>query len=213
MKAKPSKGKCLTDDEVAWYVDGAVKPDLRKRIEDHLLKCNACLHGVAELKQLLSPGRRGEVTLPAGARARAEAIIERRTADAPEMAITLALKAGLCRIIETTGSLLVPGRLVPAPVRSGAQPAPAPRVAKSMSGYLVTLEFVTRKQEPQPRLTIVEESSSARPDGIKAKIYAEGACETKYSRAGKVSFSALKPGLSVIEIEDVGRISLEVQPS
>lgn len=205
------EGKCLTDDEVAAYVDGTAEPDLRRRIEDHLLRCNACLHGVAELKQLLSPGCAAEITLPAGARARAEAIIERRTADEPEMAITLALKAGLCRIIETTGSLLVPGRLAPAPVRSRVGPVPSPRVAKSLSGYVVTLEFVTRKQETQPRLTIVEESSSAKPDGIKAKIYTQGACETKYSRAGRVSLSPLKPGLSIIELEDIGRIRLEVR--
>ena len=211
MKERISRGRCLTDDEVAAYVDGAVKPNLRKRIEDHLLKCNSCLHGIAELKQLLSPERRAEVTLPAAARARAESMIERKTADVPEMAITLALKKGICRILETTGNLLLPGNLAPAPVRSEAQPSPSPRVAKSLSGYLVTLELVTRKQETQPRLWIVEESSSGRPDGIKAKLYAEGACETKYSRAGKVSFSPLRPGLCLIEIEDIGRIRLEVQ--
>lgn len=211
MRGKTPRGGCLTDDEVAAYVDGAVKPDLRKRIEDHLLECNACLHGVAELKQLLNPERRAEVTLPDGARARAEAMIERRTADAPEMAVTLALKAGLCRVIETTGSLLLPRQPAPAPVRSATKSAPSPRVAKSLSGYLVTLEFVTRRRETQPRLTIVDESSAARADGIKAKLFAEGLCETKYSRDGKMSFSPLRAGLSVIEIEDVGRIRIEVR--
>lgn len=211
MRDGISRGRCLTDDEVAAYVDGAVKPGLRKRIEDHLLRCNSCLHGVAELKQILSPERMAEVALPAAARARAESIIELRTADVPEMAITLALKKGLCRILETTGNLLLPGNLAPAAVRSETQPCPSPRVAKSLSGYLVTLELVTRKQETLPRIWIVEESSSDRPDGIKAKSYTEGACETKYSRAGKVSFSPIKPGACLIEIEDIGRIRLDVR--
>ena len=85
------------------------------------------------------------------------------------------------------------------------------KVAKSLSGYLVTLEITSSKQAVEPTLRIVEEVSSAKPDGIKAKLYTPGAAETKYSRAGKMRFSALKPGVYRIEIEEIGTIRLDIQ--
>jgi anti-sigma factor RsiW len=212
MKGKPSKGKCLTDDEAAAYADGSARPDLRRRIEDHLARCNACLHGVAELKQLLRPAASGQAAgaaLPARVLARAEDIIERSTAAVPEMAITLTVKAGLCTILHTTGRLLAPAQL--APVRSGDAPRGRPTVTESLSGHLVTLELATKERRAQPKLMIMRESSSIRPDGVKAVISSGGVRQTRYTRSGRASFTPLGPGVSIIEIEDIGRIRIEVQ--
>jgi anti-sigma factor RsiW len=211
MKEKNSREKCLSDDEVASYVDGVARPDERKRIEDHLVRCSFCLHNVAELKQLLLPETELAAGMPAEALARAESIIARHTQTLPEFDVTLALKNGICKLLETTGNLLLPGRFAPVAVRGEKQAGPNLRIAKSLSGYLVTLEFAAGKQEAVPKLTIVEEASSAKPDGIKAKLYSPGASETKYSRQGKMSFSALKPGVYGIEIEEVGKIRLDIQ--
>lgn len=209
MKGRASRTRCLSDDEVAAYVDGAVRPDLRKRIEEHVGRCSLCLHNVAELKHLVSAEHPSK--LPAAALARAESLVARARSIVPEMEVVLALKSGLCKIIETTGQVLIPGRLIPVTVRGDRRCAPSPRVAKSLSGYLVTLELVNAKQGVQPRLTVVEEASAERPDGIKARLVAPDQSETKYTRAGKIGFSALRPGAYSIEIEDIGRISLDIQ--
>ena len=123
----------------------------------------------------------------------------------------LALKSGICRILETTGQVLRPGRLAPVTVRGEKRTAPSPRVAKSLSGHLITLEMVTAGQGIEPRLAVAEEASGERPDGIKAKLRGPGASETKYTRAGKIAFSPVGPGAYRIEIEKIGRIRLEIQ--
>jgi anti-sigma factor RsiW len=214
MKDKAPGKKCLTDDEVAAYVDGAVAPGLRKRIEEHLARCSLCLHGVAELKHLVSAERPGR--LPARALARAESVLAgrlraARPSIAPEMEVVIALKNGLLKILETTGELLTPGRLSPVVVRGGNRTAPSPRIAQSLSGYLVTLEAVGSGNEVRPRLAIVSERSAERPDGLKARLRGPDVSETRYARAGKIGFSALRPGAYTIEIEDVGTINLEIQ--
>jgi anti-sigma factor RsiW len=214
MKGKTPRDRCLSDDEVAAYVDGAVKRDLRKRIEEHLAQCSTCLHSVVELKHLVSAAHAQE-KLPAAALARAESIVERTRSRAsetlPELDIVLALKSGICKILETTGEVLRPGRLAPVTVRGERRTAPSPRVAQSLSAHLVTLELVSAKQGVEPRLTIVEEASAERPDGIKAKLRGPDASDTKYSRAGKIGFSPVGPGTYRIEIEKIGRIRLDIQ--
>jgi len=211
MKVKDQRGKCLTDDEVTSYVDGVVGSNLRKRIEDHLARCSFCLHNVAELKCLVAAESAAGAPLPEAAMARAAGLIARQAGSSSEFDITLAIRGGVCRLLETTGNLLLPVSLAPAPVRGERRPAPGLRVAKSLSGYLVTLEMISGKQAVEPTVTIVEEASSAKPDGIKAKLYTPGAAETKYSRAGKMRFSALKPGAYRIDIEEIGTIRLDIQ--
>ena len=204
-------GKCLSDEETTAYVDGIVSPEARCCIEDHLVTCSFCLHNVAELKELVCAQAGRDVAVPAEAMARAHASIAQRANVSPQFEITLALRRGLCRLLETTGELLLPGRLAPAAVRGEKQPGSNLRVAKSVSGYLVTVELVAAKDAVQPTVTITEETSSSRPDGIKAKLYSPGASETKYSRRGKFSFSLLARGLYGIEIEEIGKIRLDIQ--
>ena len=84
MKSRDTKSRCLSDDEVAAYVDGAVRPDLRKRIEEHLARCGDCLHNVAELKHLVGAAS-AAVKMPAAALARAESIVERELSPRGEM--------------------------------------------------------------------------------------------------------------------------------
>jgi hypothetical protein len=213
MKGKTPKDRCLSADEVAAYVDGAVRPDLRKRIEEHIGRCSACLHSVAELKHLVSV--RTTEKLPAAALARAEGIVERElsrlSGTLPQLDVVLALTSGVCKILKTTGEMLSPGRLAPVTVRGEKRPAPSPRVAKALSGYLVTLELVSGKQGVQPRLAIVEEASAERPDGIKAKLRGPDASDTKYTRAGKIAFSPVGSGTYQIDIEKIGKIELDIQ--
>jgi hypothetical protein len=225
MKDRDYREKCLSDDEVAGYVDGVVKPEIRKRIEDHLPHCSLCLHHVAELKQLVGSEATLPGVLPAQALARAESLIASETQAVPEFAIALALKSGICKLLETTGDLLAAGRLAPVALRGdrpqpgessaessgGKIDGPSLRVAKSLSGHLVTLELVAERETVLPKLVIVEETSSARPDGIKAKIYSPGTSETRYSRQGRITFSALKPGVYGIDIEEIGRVRLDIQ--
>jgi hypothetical protein len=221
MKDRGPREKCLTDDEVASYVDGVVRPDLRKRIEDHLVRCSFCLHNVAEIKQLIGSEAALPGDLPAEALARAELLVAQHARQAPQFDITLALKNGICKVLETTGDLLAPGRLAPAHLRGEKHSTDRPsddrpdgsslKIAKSLSGYLVTLEFVAERQIVLPKLTIVEETSSERPDGIKAKLYSPGASETRYSRQGRMSFSALQPGVYGIDIEEIGKVRLDIQ--
>jgi hypothetical protein len=209
MTPKTPKARCLSDDEVAAYVDGMGGPGLRKRVEHHLARCNVCLHSVAEMKQLVGAEAAREALLPGEVLARAESLIAREMMP-PELELVAAVRSGICKIIETTGRLLTPGRLSPVQVRGG-KTAPTPKIAKSLSGYLVTLELVPGEQGVQPRLTLVEEVSSARPDGIKARLDSPEASETKYSRGGRLSFAALSPGAYRIEIEEIGRISLDIR--
>lgn len=214
MKSRESRSRCLSDDEVAAYVDGAIGSDLRKSIEEHLGLCRTCLHSVAELKHLVRAARAAE-DLPAPVVARAESIVERELARRgevlPGFEVVLALKSGICRIIETTGKVLRPGRLAPVTVRGDERAAPSPRVAGSLSGHSVTLELVGDGQGVQPRLAIADEASGERPDGIKARLRGPGASQTKYTRGGKIGFSPVGPGAYRIEIERIGTIELAVQ--
>lgn len=205
------KDRCLTDEEIAAYLDRAVDAAMRKRIEQHLCECALCLHHVAELKYLVDEQGTRPVMPTAAALARAESIVARHTQVSREFDIAAVIKSGICRIVESTGNLLPPRRLAAVPIRNRKRSTLSPRIAKSLSGYLITVELVPRKDTVRPQLTVVEETSSARPDGIKARLYSPGACETKYSQKGRITFPPLGPGSFKIEIEGIGTIGLEVK--
>jgi hypothetical protein len=211
VRKERGEGQCLSGDEIAAYVDGAVKPGLRKRIEEHILSCSSCLHSVAELKQLVSSERRIYAPVPAATLARAADMIARHISAPCRLDVSLALKDGLWRILETTGKLLLPGRLAPVQVRAGRRASPSPRVSESLGGYRVTLELVPSGEKVEPRLVIVDESSSEKPDGVKAKLVSGDSSQTRYSRAGKIAFSPVGAGPHAIEIERIGRINLNVR--
>jgi hypothetical protein len=204
------KDRCLSDEEITAFVDGVADEPARQRIEEHLARCGFCLHSVAELKQLVSSHSEGLVPT-AGAIERAEGLIEKHAGGARELDITLAIKDGICRILESTGNLLPPRRLSPVAVRRERQSRLSPRIAKSVAGYLVTVELGPVRDAVQPRVALVEEATSIRPDGIKAKLYSPGACETKYSHKGKLTFSPVGKGFFRIDIEAVGNIGLDVK--
>jgi hypothetical protein len=203
--------RCLTQDEITAYVDGSVAASLRTRIESHLSRCTLCLHNVAELKQLVDL-QAASPTLPTdGALAKAESVIARHTATPGQFDITVTIRDGICRILETTGNLLLPRRQSTVPVRGRKRRGPVPRLAKSLSGYLVTVELTPAGDSVKPKLTLVDEQTSAKPDGVKTRLHFPGACETKYSHKGRVTFPALQQGSFQIEIEDIGTIGLDIQ--
>jgi hypothetical protein len=203
--------RCLTDEEITAYVDGVAESSLRKRIERHLSECGLCLHNVAELKKLVSANGAEEILPTRAAIEMAESIITDHTQSPDRLDITAIIRNGICRIMETTGSLLPPRPPSRVTVRGDRRIVLNPRIAKSVAGYLITIELTPKKDMLEPRLTIIEESSSLKPDGVKAKLYSPGTCETKYSRNGRMTFSALGQGFFRIEIEEIGRISLEIQ--
>jgi anti-sigma factor RsiW len=54
--AQPKSGH-LSPGQIAEYLDAAVAPEGRRRVEAHLVVCDACLDEViAALKQLRPPG-------------------------------------------------------------------------------------------------------------------------------------------------------------
>jgi hypothetical protein len=179
--------KCLTDNEITAYVDGAVTSSIRNRIEAHLSRCGLCLHNVAELKELLDAKPASAAVPTAAAMARAESIIARHTRTVDRFDINVILKNGVCRILKSTGNLLLPRQPSTVPVRGRKRSALAPRISKSLAGYLVTVELTPAEDTLKPTLTLVEEASSTRPDGIKTKLYSPEACETKYSHKGTVA--------------------------
>jgi hypothetical protein len=202
--------RCLTDEEMSAYVDGVVDTDLRARIEEHLSECAVCLHHVAELKELVT----AQMALPgvptAEALSRAEEIIAQYTHEIRGFDIAVSLRDGLCKLLQTTGEIVTPRRLSLEPVRGDGRAELIPRVAKSIAGYLVTAELLPHKGSVVPRLTIVQEATSNKPDGIRIKLYSPGACETKYTEGGKAAFAPVGPGQYTIEIEDIGTIDLDV---
>ena len=205
------KDRCLTDEEITAYVDGVAASSLRTKIEQHLSECGLCLHNVAELKKLVSANGAEEIAPTAAAIEMAEAMISDHTQNPDRLDVTAIIRDGICRIMETTGSLLPPRQPSGVPVRGDGRDILNPRIAKSVAGYLITIELKPKQDMIEPRLTIIEESSSVKPDGVKAKLYSPGACETKYSRNGRMTFSALGQGFFSIEIEEIGRIGLEIQ--
>jgi anti-sigma factor RsiW len=204
------RDRCLTDEEMSAYVDGVVDDGTRAWIEAHLTECAVCLHHVAELKELVSTEPAHAAVPTAEALSRAEDIISQHTHPVPGFDIAVALREGFCKVLETTGDLLTPRRLSPVPLRGEAPGQLIPRIAKSVSGYLVTMELPAQKGNLRPKVTVVHESSSDRPDGVKVKLYSPGACETKYTRNGKAAFDPVGPGDYSIEIEDIGVIDLDV---
>jgi hypothetical protein len=204
------KNRCLTDEEITSYVDGVAGDKLRKRIEAHLAACPVCLHNVAELKELVSPEAGIARPVPESVLARAESLVALHT-HSHDFDIVAVLKNGVCRILETTGDLLSPSMPATVPVRGSRGKKLSPRLAKSLSGYLVTVELKAKAEEVRPALTIIEESTSDGPDGIKAQLCASGTCETKYTHQGKAGFSPLRQGLFRIDIEGIGSIDLEIR--
>jgi hypothetical protein len=202
--------RCLTDEEMSAYVDGVADADLRSRIEEHLAACAVCLHHVAELKELVST-QTAQTSIPTPeALAKAEDVIALYTHAAPGFDITVALREGLCKVLETSGNLLTPRRLSPEPIRGDSEEQLTPRISKSISGYLVTVELPAEKGRLRPRVTVVQEAGPDRPDGIRIKLYSPGACETKYTRGGKAVFEPVGPGDYSIDIEDIGTIDLDI---
>ncbi len=206
------KDRCLTDEEMSAYVDGVVDTDLRMRIETHLAECAVCLHHVAELKELVSPQVVYAAVPTAEALSKAEDIISQYAGPAFGFDITVALRQGLCKVLETTGDLLAPRALSPVSIRGESRTELTPRIAKSLSGYLVTVELPARKGRLLPKVMVVHEVSSDRPDGIKIKLYSPGACETKYTESGVAAFEPVGSGDYTIDIEDIGTIELEITP-
>ena len=206
------KDRCLTDEEMSAYIDGVVDADLRRRIEEHLAECAVCLHHVAELKELVSPQVVHAAMPTPEALSKAEDIISQYARTASGFDITVALRQGLCKVIQTTGDLLTPRGLSPVPVRGESRTELTPRIAKSLSGYLVTVELPARKGGLQPKVMMVQEASSEKPDGVKIRLYSPGACETKYTQGGRATFQPVDSGDYTIDIEDVGIIELEITP-
>ena len=204
------RDRCLTDEEMSAYIDGVVDDDTRARIETHLADCAVCLHHVAELEELVSAEPAHAAVPTVEALSRAEDIIAQYTHLAPGFDIAVKLREGLCKILETTGELLTPRRLSPEPVRGEAGNDLIPRIAKSVAGYLVTVELPADKESLRPRVIVVHEASSEKPDGLKVKLYSPGACETKYTRSGRADFDPVGPGDYSIEIEDIGTVDLDI---
>jgi hypothetical protein len=192
-------------------VDGAAGAGDRKKVESHIETCALCLHSVAELKQLVDAHEASPMRTPGGALSRAARIIEAGTHAAPGFSIVAAVHEGLVKIIKTTGSLLPPPRLAPVPVRKKQEARLVPRVAMSLSGCFVTVELSGDDGGFAADVSLVDEESSDQPDGIKVKLYSAGTSETRYSRSGRVRFTSLDRGAWDIDIEGIGRISLEVQ--
>jgi hypothetical protein len=203
--------RCLTDEEISAYVDGAVDAALRTRIEKHLADCPVCLHNVAELKLLVGQEDLAAAAPSAEALLRAEALIAEYAHKAHQFDVLAALRGGVCRVIETTGDMLTPRRLSTVPIRGDRGAGLNPRIAKSLSGYLVTIELSAEGDSLQARLNLMEEATSKRPDGVKARLYSKGACETKYTEGGRTSFRSLGSGTYRIDVEDIGTIGLEVR--
>ena len=203
------KTECLTEVEVAAYVDGMADTDARERVESHIVTCPLCLHHVAELKQLAGAYETSPVSTPGTALARALHIIGNRTRSSSELSIVAVLRDGLVKILETTGSLLPPPRLAPVPVRTKKQPVLIPRVAKSIGGYFVTVELSREGGTFVADVSLLEEETSERPDGVKVKLLAGDASETRYSKSGKVRFATLGTGVANLYIEGIGRVKLE----
>ncbi len=205
------KDRCLTDEEITAYIDGVVSPEQRARIEAHLARCGFCLHNIAELRQLISANETNPIAPTEAALAQAEAVISESTTARTHFDIALVIRDGICKILESTGNLLPPRRLSPAAIRRHRASRTVTRISKSLSGFLVTVELKPQREAVKPEVIIVEESTSDRPDGLKAKLYSPGACETKYSEQGRISFSPLTSGYYRIEIEEVGAIGLEIK--
>jgi len=204
------KNRCLTDEEMTSYVDEVVGGGLRRKIEAHLAACPVCLHNVAELKDLVSPEAEIGRPVPESALARAESLIALHT-HTHEFDIVAVLKNGVCRILETTGDLLTPRMPAAAAVRGSRSKALSPRIARSLSDFLVTVELKAKADEVRPVLTIIEEATSDGPDGVKTQLCAPGTCETKYSHDGETTFSPVGQGLFRIDIEGIGSIDLEIR--
>ncbi len=205
------KERCLTDEEISAYIDGVVSAEERARIEDHLAKCSFCLHNVAELRQLVSANDVNPISPTEAALAQAEAVIEAETVSPVHFDIALVIKNGICKVLDSTGNLLPPRRLSPVAVRRQRSAQTVTRISKSISGFLVTVELMPHKHMVKPEVIVVEESTSEKPDGLKAKLYSPGACETKYSENGRIVFSPLATGYYRIEIEEIGTIGLDVK--
>jgi hypothetical protein len=203
--------RCLTDAQIAAYVDGLADARMREEVESHLEVCPLCLRSVADVKRLVDVHDASPVPTPDAALRRACEMIEAAGRSLPEFYIVATLKQGLVKILETTGSLLPPPRLEPVPVRSKKRPALIPRVAKSLSGHFVTVELRSEREGFVADVTLVDEESSERPDGVKVKLRTGGSSETKYSRSGKVRFSSLARGVSELDLERIGRIKLEIR--
>jgi hypothetical protein len=204
--------RCLTDEEMAAYVDGVVGPTLRPQVEEHLARCRLCLHKVAELKRLVGAG--GPVTrpVPAGILARVEMLIEARTRGLHDFGITAALKEGVLKILETTGNLLTPRRPSTVALRGRPPAGLSPRIGKSLSGYSVTVELVPARDTVQPVITLVDEAAGERPDGIKVSLRSSEGCETRYTHDGNVVFTSIGHGAFTMDIEGIGRIDLDIRP-
>lgn len=203
--------KCLTEAEIAAYVDGLSDDAARDRVETHIAGCALCLRSVAELKQLADAHQAAPVRTPETALARAADIVARAAQPAPQLSIVAALHQGLLKILETTGSLLPPPRLAPLQVRKKEDAKLLPRVARSISGYLVTVELGEEGGSFTAEVTIIEEASSESADSVKVKLHSTAASETRYTRSGRVKFTSLEKGLSDLDIEGIGRISLEIR--
>lgn len=204
------KSKCLTDEEIAAYVDGTADGGTRLKVENHIAHCRLCLHSIAEVKQLSDANEESPVHIPDSALSRALGLIEAAARPLPEFSIVAAVREGLVKIVRTTGDLLPPPRLEPVAVRGTRTPGLIPRVAKSMGGCFVTVEVGCRPEGVTADILIVDEESRERPDGVKVKLHTGGESLTKYSRSGKVRFDSLPEGVCDLDLEGIGRIRLEI---
>jgi anti-sigma factor RsiW len=205
------KSECLTESEILAYVDGLIDPRGREKVEAHLARCPSCLRAVAEIKHLADAHVTEPVTAPPAALSRAAELIRERLAAAPRLSIVAAVQEGLVRILRTTGSLLPPPRLEPVAVRGQKRPAPVPRAYKSLSGCMVTVEVSPGEAGVRVDIALADEKSSECPEGVKVKLRAGEAVETRYSRGGRVTFTEVRKGVSVLEVEGVGKILLEIE--
>jgi anti-sigma factor RsiW len=201
---------CLSDEQMAAYVDGLVSPEERLRIEEHLAVCGPCLRAVAEIKGLASAAGEAPAAPPEGVLSRARELVASRGGPVPELDIVAILRAGVCKILESSGNLLPPRMPSTVAIRGAPAEGVSPRVSRSMEGYLVTVELGVRESGVAPAVTLADERSGARPDGQKIRFSSEATCQIKYTRRGRAEFASVEQGRFAMEIDGVGRISLEI---
>ena len=208
-----AKSKCLSEEELALFLQGDMEERPSRRVEAHIALCGRC----AEIAALYCKADElQEQAVP-------EQVIEKAKALSGERLIfevALRLKEKFMELLKTTGDVIRRGDMAPVPVLRGrgiSELKEEISLVKEFEEIRIALKL-DKKDKDRVRISVVlSEKASLRPiTDLRVALFRKSLeLESYFARSGAAVFEGLTYGLYTLEISRrdnrIGIIKLEIK--
>jgi hypothetical protein len=221
------KNACLSDEDIACFLDNKLGKNDKTRVLDHIVKCQECSEVIKDnyaLQDILNdttiPDPPGYLT--AQAKAMVGSLVESNILN-----IVLQFKQNIINVIETTGQIMrgynnynnVPAFAFRSGQQSPDKETNEVKINKKISNLDIDVEI--EKQKPETAniiVRVVDEASKKKIDGVRISLMKDNReIESSLAEEGKVRFEEVKlHNHKIILTQDnkeLGVVNILIRPS